>query len=219
MKKNHLFYVLAFLIIATIGIVSCNDNEPKFEVENFTSNIKLIDSLKKVYDSDILPSNLYKVQKYNMLEMIDKLDSALKYAPMDDRTKFSDYISNNLSLTKFNSTNDALHLYDDIVESSDDYHIAYKSFFTELSKLDMKDIRIVISNGLGSSPSIVTNGHPCQEHCMDAVSLAIDLLDEYMCNYYEDPQATSFGMMFAEWLYWRDYQSAIYDFNDCLNAC
>lgn len=220
MKKINAFRILAITIIIAIGIISCSKEDSPITNNSNSLTSRLsgtqVDSLQTIF------KNIMKSREYIALESSTKAMATalngLKNAPLSTRDVFVNWLSPQISKTKFGSLSEAVRLYDELFEASLAYDKKYHSFYNGLKKLEDFEVKIILTPGFQSSPAQQTNGTPCQENCMDRVEADLDALDAGYAV--ELPKITDHMKRAAAMIdYWQTVEWMIGNFNSCMGNC
>jgi hypothetical protein len=219
MKKINALRILAITIIATIGIISCSkDDSSNVNNTNSTLQRKSDKEIQILQDEfkNIMLSSEYITSENNTKKMATAL-AGLKDIPLDDRTKFEDWVKLNLIKTKFTSLEDAMISYDNFAGSANSLYEKYNSFYVGLTDLEVGEVALVLSPEL-PFPNLQTTSSPCQNYCMDNCEGNIDALNqgyaENMHNWH-----TPIRRAIARFEYWSSMTTIIDTYNGCMSSC
>jgi hypothetical protein len=129
MKKIKRFTVLVCIVGLTFGIFSCT-KENSDDVAFSTYKMSDVDRLKNEF-ADILMSNEYLVYVRDLKQMAENIKKGLN-PPLNNRDDFRGWIVSNLGETSFSSVNDAMLIFDNLKNSSENYYRKYNSFLEEV---------------------------------------------------------------------------------------
>lgn len=218
MKTSNFFRSLVIIFITTTVFFSCTGEEDNPTSGSIDTSKEILlqrgknelDDLRTFYADVVIKSKSYIDFNANIRGMADNLKN-VSTSTIENRTDFKNWITAELSKTKFKSVNEAMAYYDLTIASYDKYVNEHGSFFKDIDELTNEEIGFVIQDG-SFSPPVATNANPCQNGCMDTVSATLDSI--------ENTRRWRKWWQIVKFLtYWSSIETAIDDFNACMSGC
>lgn len=206
-----------------LGIYSCSEDKNVIEkdsnvlLQRETGNVE-VDSMKSVFEHDILTSNIHIEYQNKMEQMLLKLKGNIPRAGMT-QNDFDDWIKVELHNTDFVSVQEANDLYAELISSMNDYTLEYKIFFDELNSFKIDDMNFILQPGLYNPPTQTTTFGLCAENFMDYCSAAIDELEWAVVDDMSNSDEPIIEYLWYRWTYWSNFQGILNAYNNCLAGC
>lgn len=212
MKK--LFFKAGILLFGLSLLTLACSKENVNILENSSSTAKVTsDQLSKAKTQfiDMMKTSEYTIYSDALKAFVDKMNGNAILFPTKD--KYMDWIAQNLSKTKFTSTEEFSLMIDDLLAKNSILETKNAQLFAYISEADSSQFLEIVQPSLGKLPT-VTALNSCVNDCINDCEFALNG-NEYA---YSLDYGTN-NHFFAQQYYWERYKSICDSLSGCVGGC